>query len=400
MSKLYLLKRLANEKNKSKASFRLTSILLTEITPYLLQNTLGKQMKISHKVPLISTLIIVLAFSIFSFFQYNIVKNSLYSQTESDVQETSIALGGEITNWLDQKVSIIQSMSEIISRNPTVTRESIVSAMSVPNFNKEFSLLFGALDIDGKPISNKPDYNPEGWDGRMRPWWAVAKKHRTATMTKPYVGHSTKKLLISAVANIYENNNFVGAFGGDIELDTVSKAVNSVNFNDTGYAFLMDADGNVITHPDKSMYNKNISEIFQGNSPTIDSALQETMINNVPVFTSFHKLENFKSGSSDWYLGVVLDKTKVLTPARKLGRNAIIAALIAALLSSIVFYSFMKSVLIDPVHTLTEQSNEISLGDFEVEIDGLDRNDEVGELSQAIERLRKSLQMAMEQLMK
>lgn len=356
-------------------------------------------MKISYKVPLISTTIIVLAFSIFSYLQYNMVRQSLYQQTQSNIKETSTALGGEITNWLNERLAIVQSMSEMISRNPVVTRQSVVNAMSVPRFNEDFTLFFGALNVDGKPISNKPDYNPEGWDGRMRPWWSVAKKHKQAIMTKPYVGHSTQKLLISAVANMYENDEFVGAFGGDIELDTVSNAVNSVNFNNTGYAFLVDANGKVITHPDKGMYDKSVSEMFETITPQLEPKLQESVLNGNAVLSSFYKLDNFKHGVNDWYLGVVLDKQKVLAPAQKLGRNAVIAAIITALLSSILFYLFMKAMLIKPVQVLTEQSNEISLGDFDMEIAGLDRKDEVGELSQAIERLRKSLKMAMDRLM-
>lgn len=357
-------------------------------------------MKISRKIPLISTTIIVLAFALFSYVQYSLVSKRLYEQTQNNVSETSRALSAELSNWLNQRLAIIQGMSEIISSKPYVTKQWVKDVMATPRFNEDFTLFFGALDVDGKPLSNKEGYNPKGWDGRKRPWWKVAKYSNKAMMTDPYIGHTTQKLLISAVANMYENGQFVGAFGGDIELDTVSNAVNAVNFNNTGYAFLVDDKSDIITHPDKKLYKKNISQMFQGERVKLLPKLQASMIDNVPVYTSFYKLEGFTGSKRDWYIGVVLYKDKVLEPATKLGLLAIIGAILTAILSSLLFYLFMKNTLISPVEVLTEQSDKISRGELDLEMAGVDRTDEVGDLAKALDRLRKSLKMAMDSLTK
>lgn len=355
-------------------------------------------MKISHKVPLIATTIIVAAFAIFSFFQYTVIKEEIYEQTDNQISEVSYTLGQEITNWLNERLAIVDGISDYIAAD--FSRQKVIEAMSPKRFNDDFTLFFGALDIDGKPISNKKDYNPKGWDGRERPWWAVAKRNKRAVMTAPYVGHTTQKLLISAVANIYDGENSVGAFGGDIELDTVANAVNTVNFNNTGYAFLIDEDGKIITHPTKGEYDKNYKSLFTGKIPTIQPKLQKTVSKGKNVLAGFYRLDKFLGSEKKWWVGVVVDEEKVLAPAKQLGINAIIAALIAALLSSAIFYLFMKSALINPVNNLAEQAIDISRGKLETEIESVSRTDEIGDLAIAVQRLQKSLRMAMTRIKK
>ena len=94
-----------------------------------------------------------------------------------------------------------------------------------------------------------PRGNPEGWDARKRPWYPYAKSHKRAVLTDPYADAATKEILISAVANFYDKGVFKGAFGGDLSLKTVSDALNTLSFNGTGYAFLVNANGNIISHP-------------------------------------------------------------------------------------------------------------------------------------------------------
>lgn len=357
-------------------------------------------MKISQKIPLISTTIIALAFSIFSYVQYSMVSKRLYDQTQSNTAETSTALSAGLSNWLNGRLDVLQGMSELMSRKPYVTKNLIKDVMSTPQFNENFILFFGALDVDGKPITNSKEWKPKNWDGRKRPWWNLAKYNKKAMMTAPYTDFVTKRLLISGVANIYDKGRFVGVFGGDIELDEVSNAVNAVNFNHTGYAFLVNDKSEIITHPDKALYGKNMNEMFQGEKVQLSPKLQPSTVNGESVFTGFYKVDGFTSSKRDWYIGVVLYKDKVLEPATQLGWLAIIGAILTALLSSLILYLFMKNTIISPVKLLTEQSDKISRGELELGVTGTDRKDEVGDLAKALDRLRKSLKMAMDSLKK
>ncbi|WP_227430881.1 cache domain-containing protein [Psychrobacter sp. I-STPA6b] len=356
-------------------------------------------MKISYKVPLIATSIILVAFAVFSFWQYNTIKKSLLEQSKQSINETSELLGESVGTWLNERVDTMQGMAEILSQDDDIDKADVYRVLNSTRFNDLVSYYYGALDTDGQAIS--PTWQPEGeWDARTRPWYEVAKSSNKAMMTEPYPDSQDNRLLITVVSQIFQGNQSIGAMGGDIELADIADAVNAVNFNGSGYAYLVNKEGDIISYPDQSLYGKPISELYEGAVPTLTEGFQEAMIDGKKVLTAFYPLDNFTAIDKSWYIGVVVDEAAVLAPANQLGKSAAITAVIAAILSSIIFYLFMLSSLIKPVNALTAQSNEISRGNFTEDVAGIERDDEIGELAKSIQRLQRSLKMAMERLSK
>lgn len=354
-------------------------------------------MKISTKVPLVVSSIIVLIFAGFSWFQFEMTRRSLYEKTTNNIYETSTVLSEQISTWLNERLAIVDAMSQIIGSD--FSAEQVERTMKIPEFTRKFLQFFGGIDSEGgKLITNDPNYNPEGWDARKRPWYPVAKNNGQAALTEPYNDALTNELLISAVANIYDGRKVVGAFGGDIALKAVSDALNSVNFNNAGYAYLVNNSGTIISHPDAALYNKNIQSLYDGSPLRIDASFQEAEVNGKTVITVFYPLKNVFS--ADWYIGVVVDKATVLSDARDLGRNAIIASILGALLCSLIIYLFMNKLVINPVKDLTSFADEVSRGkSMERLTDGYTgRKDEIGDLANGFERMRKSLRIAMSRM--
>jgi len=315
-------------------------------------------MKVSQKVVLISSAIVAITFTLFSWMQYNTVKNALYDNAASNVSETSAVISSQISHWLNGKLDLIDIVAQNIDEN--YSPSAIQEAIDVPILEDKFILIFGGLDTDGKPITNDPSWRPEGWDARKRPWYNVARDNSRATLTAPYEDAATKEVLISAVANITDKGKFLGAFGGDLSLKLIAETINKVNFNNTGYAFLISADGNIISHPDNQLNGKNISELYNGKQPGIKTELQEANINDQIVLTSFQPLSELKG--SNWYIGVALNKAMVLQEATRFGYAAIVGALVSVLLCALALFFTMKS-LFKPLEGLQSSIIEINSGE-------------------------------------
>ncbi|SIS42372.1 methyl-accepting chemotaxis protein [Neptunomonas antarctica] len=315
-------------------------------------------MKVSHKVALLASSIVLIAFALFSWIQYNTVRDALYEKTEQSTHEATGALGLQVTNWLNGKLVLIDMMSEIMNEN--LNSSTIQQTFDTPLLKKEFILIFGGLDIDGQRITNDPSWNPENWDARKRPWYPYAKNHKRAVLTDPYADAATKEILISAVANFYDKGVFKGAFGGDLSLKTVSDAVNTLNFHKTGYAFLLNSEGNIISHPNESLNGESIAKLFGQATPVLSETLQETEIDGKTVFTAFHELKGLYG--SEWYIGVVLDKSKVMAKANQFGWTALIGTLASALLCSLALYFTVSRQLL-PLQKLRESLQEINRGE-------------------------------------
>lgn len=354
-------------------------------------------MKISQKIPLIVSVIVLTTFTFFSWFQYNATRNALYNTFESNVGETSQALASQISNWLNGKLALIDMMANSVSVD--YSQHTVQRVMDNPLLHDEFILIFGALETNGKPISNTPTWAPPiDWDGRARPWYSLARAKDRAVLTAPYVDSATGNILISVVANLKDRGQFKGAFGGDLSLETVSKTVNTLNFDNKGYAFLLNGEGKIISHPDSALNGRSLSRLFSLNKPITEDGFIELESGDQDVLVKFTKVGGLYN--KDWRIGVVLDKTKVMAQAESLRNTAVIAALISALLTSLILYLTMARLFLTPIKRLVKITEELSLGKLDSELVESKRNDEIGTLAKAIERMGVSFQLAVKRLEK
>ena len=334
-------------------------------------------MKVSHKVILCASIVVVFAFSVYSWLQYSGVKNALFEKTTTSTQESSKALALQVNNWLKNKMDLIEVISQKVDSD--FNADTIQKAFDLPIYKKEFILLFGGLETGGPRFTNDPNWNPPGWDARKRPWYDLGKKHKQAALTEPYVS-TEGDILISVIADFSDHGVFKGAFGGDLSLKTVSDAVNALNFNNTGYAFLLNKAGKIISHPNADLNGKSVSNLFQGGVPALSTDLvQRQLMDGTSVYVSFSPLTDLYG--ADWYIGVVLNEDKLFASTREFGWVAFIGTLIAALLVSIVLF-FVVTHLLLPLRALHESLKEINggEGDLTKRLE-ITTNDEFGHVS-------------------
>ncbi|WP_028865469.1 methyl-accepting chemotaxis protein [Psychromonas aquimarina] len=314
-------------------------------------------MKVSIKVVLISSLVLVLAISSLSFFQYREIKSTLQNQSSGAIEESSDALAQQITYWLNGKLEIIDLMAQVIDSD--FSGANIQKTFDSPLLKQNFLLIFGGLHTDGIRITNDPSWQPEGWDARKRPWYDVAKNANQAMITEPYADAVTKDILISVVANLSDKGRFKGAFGGDLSLKTVSDALNTLTFNDAGYAFLLTKNGNIISHPDSENNGKNYSQLFDGQSVAMDKKVREIEVDGQSMWVSFTPLKGLRG--MDWYIGVVVDADIVMAEADAMGWRSFIGVVISVAIGFFVLGTLMQTIL-KPITLLSESLVEINSG--------------------------------------
>ena len=209
-------------------------------------------------------------------------------------------------------------------------------------------------------------------------------------LTEPYTDSTTGEILISAVARITDAGKFLGVMGGDIRLKTVADAVNTLDFNGAGYAFLLSRDGNIISHPDTKLNGKSYSELFDGKSPALRKELQEVEAGGKKLLVSFTPLPNLKG--MDWYIGVVLDQDKVMAEANALSWRAVIGTVLGVVISLVVLSLLVKSLL-RPLDGLAASLREINSGEGDLTRRlPAEGNDEISVLSREFNGFLQNLQ--------
>lgn len=265
-------------------------------------------MKFSHKIIIAAASIIIFTFIMSALFSYRRASQDFDDMTRDAAIESLEGVSRAVGHWISGKVNNLSLLGEVIE-NTDFAYESVEAVMRRPTLNKEFLLIVGAADADGRAIKNLDSWDPgAGWDARKRPWYTLARDHKKTMITSPYADAVTNEILISVARPIMQAQQFWGVVVGDVSLTALQEMMNAVNQKEGHYSFLFSESGMIIAHPDPSFNGKNISEMIQ--SGTLDIK-KEKVFQDLTVLEQESKvmlmaLEHLAT-EDKWLLGIVYD---------------------------------------------------------------------------------------------
>lgn len=314
-------------------------------------------MKIRTKFSIASGIVVFIVISLLSFSSYLLISKTLEEKTKAYVEDNSLLLAQGISHWLSAKTVQIRLLKNNIEESYSV--EKFQKNLELSSLKDDFLLMFGALSNETGLRSNNLDRkNPDGVDYKERPWYKLAKSNQEVVYTAPYVDAATKELVLSVVAPIRSNGEFKGVIGGDLSLDNIAKSVNTINFNNTGLAFITDSEGNIITHPSSTLNGQKTQSIY-GKSPKNSEKIMQIEHDNLTKLIYFYPLKN-QSGM-DWYLGVLLEEDKVYESLSNLTFRSILFAFFSIALCVFILRKLAKKLLM-PLNDLEKAIAEIASG--------------------------------------
>jgi GAF domain-containing protein/HAMP domain-containing protein len=106
---------------------------------------------------------------------------------------------------------------------------------------------------------------PPDFDITSRPWYLnateLSRSDIKAVWSVPYQDAALNGLVITGSVPVYDNTGtFRGVAGADLLLSNITDRVNSLSIGRTGYGFLIDAQGRVVTMPSKGYDDFNLTE--------------------------------------------------------------------------------------------------------------------------------------------
>ena len=112
---------------------------------------------------------------------------------------------------------------------------------------------FWYVNLDGKgfrehEVTDITEYDTS--DTSRLVWFTVPKATGKGVWLPPYYTENLDVLVVSYNLPVYWKDRFVGVVGIEIAWETMAHEVENIRLFDSGYAFLIDADSNVIYHPD------------------------------------------------------------------------------------------------------------------------------------------------------
>jgi methyl-accepting chemotaxis protein len=346
------------------------------------------------KIIIVMLLVSILPFGILWFLTFRETNERIRSDSEALMVQTAKGLGDQIDGWIRGNFSTLRmaaTLPEIVSMNRD-QQEPVLKAIGgeYPFMYLVFTIGPNGMNIarsDNQPVVSYADrqYYKDIMAGKALSWQTV-------------IGRTSKLPALIMAVPIRDGNRLVGVLAAAMTVEDISKKTATWKMGATGFAFLLDEQGNVVSHP-KQQYAENRENL--NNTPLISAFRKKGWTSITTPFAGEKgqtAIGHARSNSYGWVLALQQDENEIFETLDII-QNFALTLLAVTVLLVVAIAWFSARALVTPIMKLTDAAERMSLGELNVKIDVQSR-DEIGLLAQAIRRMQTSLRMAMNRLKK
>ncbi len=344
------------------------------------------------KTILVMLLVSILPFVVFWLITFKETSERIRGDAEALMVQTAKGLGDQVDAWINSNFNVLRTAGGLpgVVSMARDQQEPILKAVQAayPWMYLVFTIGPDGMNLarsDGQPLTDYSDrqYFKDIMAGRAVSWQTL-------------VGRTSKVPALVLAVPIAEGNRVIGVMAAAMTVEDLSKNIATWRKGGTGYAFLVDEKGFVVTHPQKQYVEarRNMAD-----DPLVTAFRRKGW---TTITTSFINekgqptLGHARAGTYGWILGLEQEEREVFE-ALGIIQNFALALLAITVLLVIAVAWFSARALVTPIMKLTDAAERMSLGELNLPIDIRSR-DEIGLLAQAIGRMQTSLRMAMQRL--
>jgi len=346
------------------------------------------------KIVILMLIVSLLPLGVYWFITFNKTSNLARVSTENLMAQTALGLSNQVDEWIDKNVRVLKAVArlpEIISMDRT-RQEPALKAI-----NKEYPWIYLAFTVDlkgmntarsdGKPLKNYSDrqyYKDVAIKGKKLTWQTL-------------IGKTSKKPALVLAVPIVSGGRVIGVMAAAANIDDISKSVARWRQGRTGYAFLVDETGKVVSHQvkqfvvqQKKLNRHPMIQVYKRNKRAQAAIYKDERGNEV--------FGHVRGNRYDWALVVRQESKEIFEPLKSVQLFFYILLIATIFVVSVIAWFFARA-LVKPITELTDIAERMSLGELDSKVN-VRAKDEIGLLALAIERMRISLNMAMARLRK
>ncbi len=213
----------------------------------------------------------------------------------------------------------------------------------------------GKIIFPDREVSLKEsNYKEAGWYKN-----AMAQKGQII-ITDPYQSETTKKLTITMAKGVIKNNKLVGVVAIDLSLDDIAKQYAKIKVGDTGYIFITDKTGIVLSHPQTEMVGTDTPTKYSFWKNTLENpkGFEKYNDNGVAKYAIYDT-----ATSLGWKTVVSIDQNELTSKLNTL-LYIICGVAVISLIISIVVGSLSSRVFTKNIKLLQKSMSNASQGDL------------------------------------
>jgi len=207
-------------------------------------------------------------------------------------------------------------------------------------------------------------------------------------VSEPVMSKATGKPIFVVAAPVKQNGVVLGVFVNAVKLSHFNENfVDQIKIGEEGYAYMFNKQGKILAHPVKS----NILELDISGLDFGKTMLQKKNGFEEYLWKGAEKLVAFSEvPQTGWIVAAGADIQDIYGPIYRVRNSNITISLLMILVVGLVIFLIVRSI-VSAIYKAVAFSQNIRLGDVSQRVQ-LDRNDEIGDLGNALNEMADGLQ--------
>lgn len=233
-------------------------------------------------------------------------------------------------------------------------------------------------------------------------WYYIPVQNGEATWMDPYLNSNINVYMISYVVPIYVDGVSVGIVGMDIEFTDIESIVRDTVVYDTGKAFLLNSQNQVVYH-DSIEFGTSLNDMNDKGLSDLMAALEDNSRAGTAIRYTWNGMKKegyYHDLANGMKFVLAAPQSDLKADANRIVKVILVAGLIAIIFSAIVGF-LLSNGIASPIRQMTEIIRKISSLDLtrDERIDHLSRmKDETGAMSRAVQEMNDRLLDMVQQL--
>jgi diguanylate cyclase (GGDEF)-like protein/PAS domain S-box-containing protein len=205
---------------------------------------------INIKIRITSFIVIALILCLggMSLFNYFETRRLLVENLESSLAALTLSASSEVGLWLNARKSEIELMAGL-PRVQNGDMDAVIAYMNKEISRNKIYEQFVIANNRGNCYMNTGD----GGNLADREYFKEVMSTGSTVISDPIISRGSGNQVVMVAAPIKKDGKLLGIIGGSVNLDEFSRMVASVKITKLGYAYSLDKDGFIITHPNQKL---------------------------------------------------------------------------------------------------------------------------------------------------
>ena len=358
-------------------------------------------MKLKGKLVIFSVLICIVSILSMTGVNYLVSVQKLETEVDKNIQLEARMIAKDSDKWMAlQKDSLDEVLQGVIYNNNyeyDPLHNYLVEKNRI-NPGNEYYVAFP----DKSLIAGSGWIADSSYDPTSRDWYVGAKGTDDIHITEPYLDADMGVMVITISREFRTLDGGEGVIASDITIDYLIGLISSADLGEGAYAFLLDDNGNVITHMNKNFNPTeenliNISDILDGKLEGLmseDLSIRDKRLKDFDNVDRMFYFENVEE--SNWTVGVGFPSRRMMETVNRVIQYTIISTILV-IVTSFILSNYMANTITRPIVDSVKIAEDISNLNLSISIEGekLKRKDEIGQMYNSFQLIIEKLRIFM-----